>query len=65
MNFNPAALLPGAAPPKRDATPSAVSFDEPVVVKTLDNVAKVSLNVLRLFRYKQNLEVRIHARKHC
>lgn len=43
MNFNPAALLPGAAPPKKESAPAAVSFDEPVVVKTLENVAKVTI----------------------
>lgn len=44
MNFNPAAMLPGAAPPKKVDTDTAVSFDEPVVTKTLDTVTKVGYN---------------------
>jgi len=35
-------MLPGAAPPKKEIVNTAVSFDEPVVTKTLDTVTKVS-----------------------
>ena len=42
LNFNPAAMLPGAAPPSRDVEPSAVGFDDPADVSPLQSAAKVN-----------------------
>jgi hypothetical protein len=42
LNFNPAAMLPGAAPPNKEAEPTAIGFENPADVSTLENIAKVS-----------------------
>ncbi|CAH1772321.1 unnamed protein product, partial [Owenia fusiformis] len=40
LNINPSALLPGAAPPVQEPTPSVAGFDKPAEVKTLHSANK-------------------------
>ncbi len=40
LAINPAALLPGAAPPTRDEAPAGVGFDEPAQAQTLHTAQK-------------------------
>ena len=41
LAINPLALSPGAAPPTATPTEKAVSFEEPIQVKTLSSLTKV------------------------
>lgn len=41
LKFNPAALLPGAAPPVKEPEPVPVGFDSPPEAKTLQSANKV------------------------
>lgn len=55
-------MLPGAAPPRKVDTNTAVSFDEPVVTKTLETVTKVGYylaiiwDLFNIHNYKRNDE---------
>ncbi|OWF44676.1 WASH complex subunit 2A-like isoform X2 [Mizuhopecten yessoensis] len=40
IGINPAALLPGAAPPVKEPEPVAIGFDQPAEVKTLHSASK-------------------------
>ncbi|KAK3588328.1 hypothetical protein CHS0354_016699 [Potamilus streckersoni] len=40
LDINPAALMPGAAPPMKEEAPQSVGFDQPADVKTLHSVNK-------------------------
>ena len=42
LNFNPAAMLPGAAPPVKEPEPVEIGFDVPAEAKTLASANKVS-----------------------
>ena len=44
LAINPAALLPGAAPPVKEEKPVAVGFDQPVEATTLHTAQKVRTN---------------------
>ncbi len=41
LAINPAALLPGAAPPVKEPEPTVIGFDQPVQAKTLHTAQKV------------------------
>ena len=41
LNFNPAAMLPGAAPPVKEPEPVEIGFDVPPEAKTLSSANKV------------------------
>lgn len=41
LGINPAALLPGAAPPSEKIENEAIGFDKPAEVKTLQSANKV------------------------
>lgn len=44
LGINPAALLPGAAPPVKEPEVVAVGFDTPAQVNTLQSANKVSVS---------------------
>ncbi|KAK7091909.1 hypothetical protein V1264_009526 [Littorina saxatilis] len=46
LNFNPAALLPGAAPPDRDVEPTPVGFEDPADINPLQTAAKDRAKVI-------------------
>ena len=54
LAFNPAMLRPGAAPPKRELDSSAVTFEEPADVRTLESANKVRR--MAHFRYQNCVE---------
>ena len=47
LAINPAALLPGAAPPVKEEKPVAVGFDQPVEATTLHTAQKVRVHFNR------------------
>ena len=43
LNFNPAAMLPGAAPPTKEPEPISIGFDVPAEARTLQSANKVTI----------------------
>ena len=43
LNFNPASMLPGAAPPVKEPEPIEIGFDVPAEAKTLSSANKVGI----------------------
>ena len=46
LNINPAALLPGAIPAKKDTLSKPTTFEDPAEIKTLENVSKTRVKFI-------------------